>query len=334
MSTLLTTPVERLTTMVKRTITDRRAVLRRDQRALLGRLRDRIINSKTQLRYERAVVRFFSFHRARRASPMCTNSWFDPLHFDLALCSFIESLWEEGDSKNEAIDCVSGMVHYLPQLKGKVPGSKRLLVAWSKCELPARASPLNTFFLAALAGKAVALNDRRLAVSLLLGFHCMLRTGELLKIRKVDPSLMERHSRGIVVLQETKSGQRTASSETVVIFDAYLVRMLAIVCRDLAPADFLVGCSTAVFRAKFARLVQEAGLPRCNWKPYSLKRGGATTDFLHHGQLDRTMVRGRWASAKTARLYIDDAVSMQSQLVVTCQQHRTMTKWAAWVPFS
>ena len=104
----------------------------------------------------------FLFHRARRASPMCTNSWFDPLHFGLALCSFIESLWEEGDSKNEAIDCVSGMLHYLPQLKGKVPGSKRLLVAWSKCQLPARASPLNTFFLAALAGKAVALNDRPL----------------------------------------------------------------------------------------------------------------------------------------------------------------------------
>ena len=56
---------------------------------------------------------------------MCTNSWFDPLHFDLALCSFIESLWEEGDSKNEAIDCVSGMLNYLPQLKGKVPGSKK-----------------------------------------------------------------------------------------------------------------------------------------------------------------------------------------------------------------
>ena len=266
---------------------------------------------------------------------MCTNSWFDPLHFDLALCSFVESLWEDGDSKNEAIDCVSGVLHYLPQLKGKVPGSKRLLVAWSKCELPARASPLNTFFfLAALAGKAVALNDRRLAVSLLLGFHYMLRTGEMLKIRKMDLSLMERHSRGIVVLHETKSGQCTASSETVVMFDAYLVRMLAIVCRDLATAEFLVGCSPAAFRAKFARLVHEAGLPKCNWKPYSLLRGGATTDFLHRGQLDRTMVRGRWASAKTARLYIDDAVPMQAQLVATCQQNRTMAKWAAWVPFS
>ena len=248
-------------------------------------------------------------------------------------CALSLSLWEEGDSKNEAIDCVSGVLHYLPQLKGKVPGSKKLLVAWGKCELPARAPPLNTFFLAALAGKAVALNDRRLAVSLLLGFRCMLRTGELLKIRKMDLSLMERHSRGIVVLHETKSGQRTASSETVVISDAHLMRMLAIVCRDLAPAEFLVGCSPAAFRAKFARLVHEAGIPQCSWKPCSLRRGGATTDFLHHGQLDRTMVRGRWASAKTARLYIDDAVSMQAQLAVTRQQNRTMAKWAAF-PFS
>ena len=75
---------------------------------------------------------------------------------------------------------------------------------------------------------------------------------------------------------QTKSGQRTASSETVVTFDAYLVRMLAIVCRHLAPAEFLVGCSPAALRAKFARLVHEAGLPKCSWKPYSLRRGGAT----------------------------------------------------------
>ena len=68
-----------------------------------------------------------------------------------------------------------------------------------------------------------------------------------------------------------------------------------------------MGCSPAAFRVKFARLVHKAGLLKCNWKPYSLRPGGATTDFLHHGQLDRT----------TARLHIDDAVSMQAQLVVT-----------------
>ena len=130
MSTLLTAPAERMATMVKHTMSNRRAVLRRDQRALLGRLRDRIVNSKTQLRYERACHTFFCFSRARRASPMCTSSWFDPLHFDSALCSFIESLWEEGDSRNEAIDCVSGVLHYLPQLKGKVGLRRSTLSLW------------------------------------------------------------------------------------------------------------------------------------------------------------------------------------------------------------
>ena len=59
MSTLLTAPAERTAMMVKRNVTNHRAVLRRDQRTLLGRLRDRIVSPKTQLRYERAVTRFF-----------------------------------------------------------------------------------------------------------------------------------------------------------------------------------------------------------------------------------------------------------------------------------
>ena len=39
-------------------------------------------------------------------------------------------------------------------------------------------------------------------------------------------------------------------------------------------------------------------------KPYSLRRGGATFDFKAHGNLDRTVVRGRWGSQRTARIYI------------------------------
>ena len=58
----------------------------------------------------------------------------------------------EATAKIEAIGCVSSVLYYLPQLKGKVPGSTRILVAWDKCELLARAPPLNTFSLEALAG--------------------------------------------------------------------------------------------------------------------------------------------------------------------------------------
>ena len=73
MSTLLTAPVERMATMVKHTITNRRAVLRRDQRALLGRLRDRIINSKTnygmnELSY--VFLRFTGLDEPARCAPI------------------------------------------------------------------------------------------------------------------------------------------------------------------------------------------------------------------------------------------------------------------------
>ena len=85
------------------------------------------------------------------------------------------------------------VLYYHLQLKGKVPVSTRLLEAWS--------------LLAALASDAVGLHDRRLAISLLLEFHGMLRTGNLLKIRKMDFSFIKQSSRDIVVLPETKSVQ-------------------------------------------------------------------------------------------------------------------------------
>ena len=55
-------------------------------------------------------------------------------------------------------------------------------------------------------------------------------------------------------------------------------------------------------------MIELAGLPAAHWRPTSLRRGGATEDFLRHGQLDRTMLRGRWNSQKTARIYIDAAM--------------------------
>ena len=172
-------------------------------------------------------------------------------------------------------------------------GSTRLLVAWDKCELSTRAPPLSTFSLAALADKAVALHDRPQAISLLLEFHCMLRTGDLLKIRKMDLSFMEQHSRGIVVLHETKSVQRTASSETVVIFNAYLVRMLAIVCRNLAPAEFLVESWTPKVQLVTLQPPARSG--------YNTFLFAARSVGSHHGPR-------KWASAKAARLYIGNAI--------------------------
>ena len=103
----------------------------------------------------------------------------------------------EAATKIEAINYALYELYYHLQLKGKVPVSARLLEAWS--------------LLAALAGDAVGLHDRRFAISLLLVLHSMLRTGNLLSIRKMGFSFIQQSSCDIFMLPETKSVYASAA---------------------------------------------------------------------------------------------------------------------------
>ena len=47
---------------------------------------------------------------------------------------------------------------------------------------------------------------------------------------------------------------------------------------------------------------------------YSLRRGGATFSLLLHGSMDKLLLRGRWSSTSTARIYIQDTIATVSQL--------------------
>ena len=68
------------------------------------------------------------------------------------------------------------------------------------------------------------------------------------------------------------------------------------------------------FRKLLKELVEGLGLKEAGYKPYSLRRGGATGDFRRHGSLDRATVRGRWRSSASARIYITEGVEMYARL--------------------
>ena len=52
------------------------------------------------------------------------------------------------------------------------------------------------------------------------------------------------------------------------------------------------------------------------FRPYSLRRGGATWWFSKHHNLDRILVQGRWQAAKTARIYINEGLAVLAQLQI------------------
>ena len=71
-----------------------------------------------------------------------------------------------------------------------------------------------------------------------------------------------------------------------------------------APADF---CHW------WKRAISELDMDPEVYRPYGLRRGGATVFFRRSGSLDTTLFRGRWSWIRTARAYIVEGMGLLAQ---------------------
>ena len=71
----------------------------------------------------------------------------------------------------------------------------------------------------------------------------------------------------------------------------------------------------------FNDTISSLGLSEYQYRPYSLRRGGATFYFQRHGQLDRLLIQGRWQSSKTARLYINSGLATLAETELRLTPH-------------
>ena len=260
------------------------------------RLRDIIVRPKTLKTYQISASRFLSF---------CSDNfgrWPQSyIDLDLCLCAFIEHDWAEGDPKSWALNTISVMAHFMPAVRGKTPGSSCLMNGWTKTLLPERAPPLPSLFATAVAGAALRRQDLRLCVLILIAFHALLRTGELCRVQASHFVRPGKAGPILLTLSNTISGIRRGDlAENVVLTD---------------PVEHLWPKNSQSFRTQFRELCADARLPPLPWRPYSLRRGGATAHFLQFGSLDKTAVRGRWQSTRTARLYVDEGVAALASIV-------------------
>jgi integrase len=188
--------------------------------------------------------------------------------------------------------------------------------------MPSRARPLLVEELQALAGLAAAWDAWDVSLLLLLGYHAILRTSELFSMRVSQVSFAADGRSAFVSLPNTKGSQRKGAPEGVRLTDVRLIAALRRHVASLQPGDTIMRRSAPQFRALFKRLVAAARIED-GVQIYSLRRGGATADFRHHGQLDRTTERGRWGNVRTARIYINTALadSLDTNLSEGLRQH-------------
>ena len=64
----------------------------------------------------------------------------------------------------------------------------------------------------------------------------------------------------------------------------------------------------------FNKALDSLNLTSFQFRPYSLRRGGATWWFGRHHSLDKILLDGRWQAPRTARIYLNEGLSVLAEL--------------------
>ena len=95
----------------------------------------------------------------------------------------------------------------------------------------------------------------------------------------------------------------------------HLVQQIAAWKSAVSSTAYLIPIPCHAFRSAFREALKFCGLPD-TFKPYSLRRGGATHIFKMTGSYAQVCQAGRWASERTARIYISDSVAASVEITV------------------
>eukprot|EP00438_Fugacium_kawagutii_P003316 Skav229330 [mRNA] locus=scaffold2917:69352:73753:- [translate_table: standard] len=250
---------------------------------------------------------------------------------DESVSEWIQQQFERGHPLHLVGDALSGIHHFEPWTRKRLPKSWRLYSIWRRYEVPFRAPPLTQDLTLAMAGWCLQRGELTMAALLLLGFHALLRTGELLQVRPVDFLLDKKV--GLVTLPSSKSGVRNNSRESVSLHDPIVLATVS----EMVQLKFdlhqqRLPCwdrSGSAFRALFRRALQALEADHLGMRPCSLRRGGATFEMQSHGLMERTLIRGRWKNSNVARLYICDGLSLLPTLKLSWAAKHKVAKFSA-----
>ena len=227
---------------------------------------------------------------------------------DIALTDYIHDLYDlnDGRGKQKAVNTVYGCQMFMPQCKDKLPLASQAVARWSKKHPPVSYPPLQWEVAVLMAVQLTRRKQFRYAVALLLAFDCMLRIEEFMKLKKCDvadgagSSLGARYRATTLRLAKTKTG----ADQSVNVRQDCVKALLRQVLLDTPDSQGkLFPGDAAAFRAAFVRVRDELGLNE-RLVPHSLRHGGATWRYLAGESVENIMVEGRWASSKSARIYI------------------------------
>ena len=122
-------------------------------------------------------------------------------------------------------------------------------------------------------------------------------------------------SPAVINLGLTKAGKRQGAAESITLTEQKVLHLLWSWKLKVSPHTFLTSKPHA-WRATFSECVDKLKLSQWEFRPYSLRRGGATHLFVKCGSLDRVLLAGRWTAIKTAKIYLNSGLAMLADIQI------------------
>ena len=283
---------------------------RKQERKQLGPLRSLTVLPKTRERYATSLNLFWDYLATAQLELPKKRDAMDALVSD-----YLEHLWSEGEGRAQASTFMAAIQDFDPKLKNQLPFSWRLMKTWVSNEVPVRAPPLTEPVLRAMVGWAFFHHHFDFGLSLLVGFYALLRTGELLALQAWQIHMTSSSQPAVLNLGLTKSGKRQGAAESVTLSELPVLTLLWKWKTAVSPYQFLTAKPHA-WRALFSRCLTALQIDTWGFRPYSLRRGGATSLFVKVGSLDRVLLTGRWTAVKTAKIYLNSGLAMLADIQI------------------
>jgi integrase len=271
-------------------------------------LQSSAVEPRTHNRYRAAVSSYMKWRFKGTSVPL---SSLDCSSMDSSVSDYLHHLYFSCSSLSRATATVYGLQLLEPRLKGYLHSSKLALRGWRRIT-PHRSYPPMTWDTACVVSVTLAAwGHQRAAIAVLLSFDCYLRIGEVTGLRRrdvVDSSSVRMGSnyRGsAIMIPKAKTGR----NQSVDIRRPVVAQLLADCVKGLTDSELVFGLSAAHFRQLFKRACRALGLSR-DYVPHSLRHGGATCDFLARIPVADIVLRGRWASLRTASRYVQAGKAM------------------------
>lgn len=277
-------------------------------RKQLGSLKQLTVQPVTRARYVKAREEFYEW-LAHENLVLPTSAF----QLDLVVSDYLEHLWAIGKGRSFGSTILAAIQDQQPHLKGKLKLSWRLMKTWVTQEVPNRAPPLSLDALHLMVGYSLFKGQPLFALSLLVGFHALLRTGELLGLCARHVSVSGPKGPAVISLGLTKAGKRQGAAESVTINSEDVCRRLHQWKVAVHPNSSLTGSSYA-WRKQFSSVLTATGLDHFDFRPYSLRRGAATHYFQLYGNFDKLLIMGRWQAVATARIYINSGLAVLAEM--------------------